>query len=251
VSLEASRVKRYQAKIVRDFDHTFAVTNVDRQNFLSANDELFSVNPNSLSEKVSVFPITVDTTILKPLVRQTGSLNILTLGSLHYPPNADGIRWFANEVFPMVRKQVPAASLTIVGKNPPPDLIRLASDNPEYIFVTGYVPHLDPYYERSSVVVVPVRAGSGMRVRILETFALGMPTVTTTVGLEGIDAIPGEDVLVADTADEFASAVIQLLLDPELQEKLAHRGRCLAESRYDVHVALKAIDHVFETLRQA
>jgi glycosyltransferase involved in cell wall biosynthesis len=250
IELEARRVKRYQAGVVRNFDHTFAVTEVDRGQLLAAAAELDGVADANTSGKLSVFPITVDTGNLQPIERRPSGVNIMTLGTLHYPPNADGIRWFAMEVFPLVRQTVPEAKLTIVGKNPPQDFIQLAQDDPEHIVVTGYVPDLLPYYADSVLVVVPVRAGSGMRVRILETFALGMPTVTTTVGLEGIDAVAGEEVLVADSAPDFAASVVEVLMDEDKQNQLARRGRSLAESRYDWQVGLSRLENVITTVRK-
>lgn len=249
IQREARQIKDYQTQVVCTFDHTFTVTDVDRQFIQDAVSVLNSSCEETLSANVSVFPITVDTKTLLPVQRKPSGPHILTLGTLHYPPNADGIRWFANEVFPLVRQQLPEVKLTIVGKNPPPDFLRLANHNSSHIVVTGYVPDLLPYYESSTLVVVPVRAGSGMRVRILETFAHGMPTVTTTVGLEGIDAVPNEDVLVADTVDDFATAVLKLLRDQQLQQKLAVHGRRLAETRYDWQVALKGLDEVFNGLQ--
>jgi glycosyltransferase involved in cell wall biosynthesis len=251
LKVEAQRVKRYQVEVIRDFDHTFAVTEVDRQLMTHALAEQSSNQDALASPKISVFPITVDTAKLQPVRRQPAGPNILTLGTLHYPPNADGIRWFIKEIFPLIRQEVPQAHLTIVGKNPPQDFSQMASAHPDNITVTGYVPNLTPYFENSTLVVIPVRAGSGMRVRILETFARGMPTVTTTVGLEGIEGTPGEDILVADTAPDFAAAVVKLLVDKALQEKLSEGGRRLAESRYDWRVALDGLDGIFNAFRKA
>ena len=171
----------------------------------------------------------------------------MALGTLHYPPNADGIRWFIQEVYPIVREQVPAATLTIVGKNPPKDFLELAAREPQSIQVTGYAPDLDPYLEAAALMVVPVRAGGGMRVRILETFSRGLPMVTTTVGLEGIDAVPGEDILVEDNPVDFADAVVRLLQDPSLQTRLAENGRRLAETRYDWQNVLKEMDEIVDS----
>ena len=144
----------------------------------------------ALAEKITVIPIAVDTKELKPTTRRIGSKNILTMGTLHYPPNADGIRWFANEVFPTILNRMPDVTLTIVGKNPPGDFLHMAEKNPKSITVTGYVPDLAPYFEAAAMLVVPVRAGGGIKVRILEAFARAMPVITTSVGLEGIEAQP-------------------------------------------------------------
>jgi glycosyltransferase involved in cell wall biosynthesis len=152
------------------------------------------------------------------------------------------------EVYPLIQRQLPEATLTIIGKNPPKDFLERASQKPQSIHVTGYVPDLIPYFEQAAVMVVPVRAGGGMRVRILEAFAQAMPTVTTTVGLEGIDACPGEEILVADTPSDFASAVVQLLQDESLQTHLATKGRRMAEELYDWRVVLQKMDKIYNQI---
>jgi glycosyltransferase involved in cell wall biosynthesis len=204
------------------------------------------VNRNGHVAPITVIPIAVDTNQLQPIKRRPRSKNIITLGTLHYPPNADGIRWFFNEVFPLIRQYVPDATLTIIGKNPPQDFLNLAARNPDVVKVTGYVPELAPYLRESALMVVPVRAGGGMRVRILEAFAYGMPVVTTTIGLEGIDALPGKDLLVANSATDFADSVSRLLEDTALQEEFALNGRRLAETKYDWQVILSAMKPIYE-----
>jgi polysaccharide biosynthesis protein PslH len=197
-------------------------------------------------EKSPLVPIAVDAEALIPVKQVSGSCKILTLGTLHYPPNADGIRWFAGEVFPLIKERIPGVTLTIVGKNPPRDIQQFETIYPDAVRVTGYVPDLDPYFEEAALVVVPVRAGGGMRVRILEAFARGMPMVTTTVGLEGIDAEPGREVLVEDTPVEFADAVIRLLQDENLRQEIAMNGRKLIERKYDYRVVLDALQIVYQ-----
>ena len=135
--------------IVREFDHTLAVTEPDRQSLLEAVAASSEVGAPLVSSKITVVPIAVDTLQLQPINRQDDSTNLLTLGTLHYPPNADGIRWFVREVFPLVRRQIPAVTLTIVGKNPPADIVQFAKQQPNAITVTGYVPDLDPYIRES------------------------------------------------------------------------------------------------------
>ncbi len=240
--LETGRIRRYEGMLVRKFDHTMVVIPQDRDNLLAGVDP--PVRP-SLAQRISVIPIAVDTEELRPVQRQVGSRNIMTLGSLNYPPNVDGIRWFLQEAFPLVRQQMPQVTLTIVGKSPPADFVEAAQQQPDVIEVTGYVDDLTPYMERAALLVVPVRAGSGMRVRLLEAFARAMPAVTTTIGLEGIVADHDKHVLVADTAVSFAAATVRLLQDEALQARLARNGRALAELCYDWQVALQKMDAVF------
>lgn len=244
LGIEARRVKRYEGELLKMVDHVLAVTDIDRASFETAFGDL-KVSVYERIAPISVVPIAVDTQLLQPINRKSGSKNIVTLGTLHYPPNADGIRWFSNEVFPLIHQRVPDVRLTIIGKNPPSDFLDLALHYPEAITVTGYVPDLVPYLEESSLLVVPVRAGGGMRVRILEAFAYAVPVVTTTVGLEGIQAEPGKDLLVADNPAEFADSVICLLNDKALQLQLSTNGRRLAETTYDWKVVLKALDRVY------
>ena len=243
LALEAGRVRRYEAELVQNFDHTLAVTDLDKEALL----ETIPVkDKNGAARKITVVPIAVDTTLQAPVVRQPGSHKIVTLGTLHYPPNADGIRWFARAVFPLIKAQQADAHLTIIGKNPPADFTELAANSASSVEVTGYVPDLTPYFEQACLVVVPVRAGGGMRVRILEAFSRAMPVVTTTVGLEGIHAVVGQDVLVEDTPEGFAAAVVAVLNDPELQNRLAENGRRLAENRYDWQVVLAEMNSIYQ-----
>jgi glycosyltransferase involved in cell wall biosynthesis len=245
LGVEAKRVKHYEGELLQTVDHVLAVTETDRACLEEAAQSLQS-HKNGRAAPITVIPIAVDTRQQQPVTRRTGSKNIVTLGTLHYPPNADGIRWFLNQVFPLIRQHVPEATLTIIGKNPPQDFLDLAARNPEVIKVTGYVPDLAPYLEESALMVVPVRAGGGMRVRILEAFAYAMPVVTTTVGLEGIDATPEREVLVADAPIDFANRVIELLNDASLQQKLSVSGRQLAEAKYDWQVVLSAMNPIYE-----
>lgn len=237
---EARKIKQYEGQIIQRVDHTLAVSEIDCQALLmAAPHSKTSISP----VPITVIPIAVDTGAIGPVQRKPGSTNILTLGTLHYLPNADGIRWFMREVFPLISEQVPSATLTIVGKNPPGDFLQMAAKNPK-ITVSGYVPDLTPFFERAAVVVIPVRAGGGMRVRILEAFARGLPIVTTTVGLEGIEATVGRDVIVADSPQAFAVAVEKLLGDPAEQNRLARNCRLVAENQYDWRVVLNKLNDV-------
>lgn len=244
---EADYVKRYEGGIVSEFEHTLAVTDIDCRDLARAVSETGAANSGADPRaKITVIPISIDTQTLTRVESRPQSRNILTLGTLLYPPNADGIRWFIGEVFPRVLARVDEATLTVIGKNPPADFLQAQKRQPDRIRVTGYVPELQPYLEDAALMVVPVRAGSGMRVRILEAFARGIPVVTTTIGLEGIQAEPGNEVLVADTPEEFSAAVVELLLDDGRRRRLADASRKLAETAYDWRVVLRKLDQVIK-----
>jgi glycosyltransferase involved in cell wall biosynthesis len=228
--------------LVEQFDHTMVVIDPDRDLLLAG---VKNGSAAALNARISSIPIAVDAQVLQPIQRKAGSRNILTLGTLSYPPNADGIRWFLQEVFPLVQQQVPNVTLTVIGKNPPADFVQMAEQSGGAIEVTGYVDDLTPYMAAAALMVVPVRAGSGMRVRLLEAFARAMPAVTTTIGLEGIIAEADKEILLADDPQSFAAATVKLLNDPDLQEMLAVNGRNLAEARYDWRAVLKQMDAVY------
>ncbi|MBI5652425.1 MAG: glycosyltransferase [Chloroflexi bacterium] len=239
LALEARRLEQYEGGIVSQFDQTLAVSEIDRRALISA---------AGRDAPIAVIPIAVDCAQLPPVARAAASQNILTVSTLFYPPNADGVRWFLREVLPRVRAQMPNATVAVVGPRPPRDLVELGARDPDHIHVPGYVPDLQPSFARAALMVVPVRAGSGMRVRILEALARGMPIVTTTTGVEGIDAINGEHLLVADESAQFADAVVRLLKNPSEGERLARNGRRLVEEKYDWQVALPKLQAVYQSL---
>jgi glycosyltransferase involved in cell wall biosynthesis len=144
-----------------------------------------------------------------------------------------------------VQKEIDGATLTIIGKNPPNDLVSTASASNGAVRVTGYVPDLQPYLRKADVLVVPVRAGGGMRVRILEGLAWGIPMVTTTIGLEGIEAIPERDILVEDDVEGFARAVCLLLQSEDLRSKVSSSGRRFVKQQYDWFAVLRELEHVY------
>lgn len=250
LEIESRRVKRYEGMLVREFDRTLAVSEIDRNALAEASslrtDVIDGANGGySPGGRISIVPIGVDTKQIQPVQRHRDSRNILALGTLHYPPNAEGILWFGKDVFPLIQSQIPIVTLTIVGKNPDREIRKMGSGSGGAIRVCGYVEDLIPYLEESAVMVVPISSGSGIRVRILEGLARAIPMVTTTVGLEGIEATPGTDILVADKPADFANDVVRLLRDQNLRKSLATDGRRLAERKYDWRVALSPLDEIY------
>ena len=243
VWLERNKIKNYEGKLVNDFDATLAVTEIDRQSLLEA----VGHSSNSI-QKINVIPIAVDTRQLPPLETPASGNRLVALGTLHYPPNADGIRWFMQHVFPIILQELPDCTLTVIGKNPPDDFFEIADRFQNSITITGYVDNLEPYLEQSNIMVVPVLAGGGMRVRILEAFSRRIAVVTTTIGLEGIEAVPGQDVMIGDTSVQFAKAVIELLTDPPLLTSIATNGRDLVERKYDWQIVFQLLDNIYRQI---
>lgn len=171
-----------------------------------------------------------------------GPPTLLYVGALDWPPNATAARLLATEVLAAVRQQVPDARVTIVGKNPPPEVLALAAM--QNVEVAGNVRDVVPYFRSAHVLAVPLEAGGGTRLKILEAFAAGLPVVSTPVGCEGIDGVHGEHFLVADRP-QFADAIVRSLLDPAAAGERASRAQQLAEQCYDWSaVGQRAVDAV-------
>jgi glycosyltransferase involved in cell wall biosynthesis len=173
----------------------------------------------------------VDCAQLQPLPESASALGLLFAGVMDYPPNTDGVMLFARSILPRIRAFVPDVKLFVVGHAPPARVKALGRE--PGIEVTGYVSDILPYYRLSKVTVVPLRAGGGTRLKILESMALGRAVVSTTAGCAGLEVCHGVHLLVADHPQQFADCVVQLLGDDALRTELAGNARRLVEQRYD------------------
>jgi sugar transferase (PEP-CTERM/EpsH1 system associated) len=138
---------------------------------------------------------------------ETGGLNYVFTGTMDYPPNVDAVAWFAKEILPLVRRSAPAARFHVVGSSPSAEVQALAAL--EGVFVTGRVPDVRPYLAHATAAVAPMRIARGIQNKVLEAMAMARPTVVTRDALEGIEAIPGVEVLLAETAEAFAAACLK------------------------------------------
>jgi glycosyltransferase involved in cell wall biosynthesis len=155
-------------------------------------------------------------------------------GSLSYSANYDALRWFLAAVFPCIQRAVPDVRLRVTGSTEGIDRAGLPGGGAvEY---TGYVDDVRPLVASSWVSVVPLRHGSGTRLKILEAMALGTPVVSTAKGAEGLSVTPGEDIILRDDPDGFARGVVELLQSSEHRRRLADAGRLLVRARYDWQV---------------
>jgi glycosyltransferase involved in cell wall biosynthesis len=144
----------------------------------------------------------------------------------------------------LVLAEAPDALLTIIGKDPPKEL-RNPKSEIRNLDVTGYVTDLAPYLQETAVFIVPLHAGGGMRVKILDAWAWGLPIVSTTIGAEGLRVQSGENILLADDAASFARAVVSVLQHRELADHLASAGRATVERAYDWRQVYRAWDEVY------
>jgi glycosyltransferase involved in cell wall biosynthesis len=155
---------------------------------------------------------------------------VLFVGNYLHPPNVEGALWLAREVWPLVRRARPGAQLTLAGRAPPPAIQALAAPD---IRVPGTVDDLRPLYARASLVAAPIFWGSGVRIKLLDALACGLPIVTTAQAAEGIDLRHEQSALFAEPPDAFAAAILRLLGDPALRARLGAAGRAIVERDYD------------------
>ena len=153
------------------------------------------------------------------------SRTAIFLGDYKYFPNSDAVLYFAHEILPLVRQKRDDFRLVLVGKDPPPELLALHNDPNAPINVTGLVDDTRPYLQSSAVFICPLRSGSGTRFKLLEALACGCPVVSTSVGAEGLNAVDGEHMLLRDTPQAFADAILHILDHPELGVQIGQQGR--------------------------
>jgi glycosyltransferase involved in cell wall biosynthesis len=246
---EAGTFARYESRICRAYDAVLTVTEEDRGHLLAL---LHSNGPAggrdmALEDKFHYVPICVDPARTRPVPRAAGGPpTILHLGTMFWPPNVNGVLWFAEQVLPRIHAQVPDARFVIAGKNPPEQVRNLAAD--PRIRVTGYVPDATPYLAAADAFVVPLYTGGGMRVKILDAWLWGMPIVSTPIGAEGIATREGENILIGADAHEFACATIRLLTEPDLNARLRTAGRAWVEERYSWQAVYRRVDAVYDGL---
>jgi glycosyltransferase involved in cell wall biosynthesis len=158
--------------------------------------------------------------------------NICYLGSLDWKPNQEGLKWFLLEVWPKVLKTFPNLTFHVAGRNTPDSIIEMLKNEKGVVF-HGEVESSQEYLNNYSILAVPILSGSGMRVKIVEGMMLGKAIVTSTIGIEGIDAVNGEIVIIADSPDDFANALIGLVNQPNQKSSIAEKARIFAKDHFD------------------
>jgi len=170
---------------------------------------------------------------------------VVYFGLLSTVPNIDAVVHFVQDVWPRIAEARPDARFKIIGGRPPPSLLALAGPRVE---LTGFVPDLRPHLAAAAAVVVPLRLGGGTRLKIVEAMAMGKAIVSTTLGAEGIDAVPGRDILIEDKPEAFADAVLRLLAEPKLGARIGQSARRLAVDRYSWSGAARTLEGFYRRI---
>jgi len=231
-TMEAAE-RRYLQKA----DHVLAVSDNDREVFARFLDP----------RKLTVTPTGADTEFFQPSREKEIPNSLVFTGSMDWLPNEDAILYFADEIFPLIRREVPDATLCIVGRKPSRRLLDLSSRIPN-IQLTGWVEDVRPYLAQRAVFIVPLRIGGGTRLKIFEAMSMAKAVVSTSIGAEGLPVRNGEHLLLADDPASFAEKTLWLLRDGSERARIGRAARLLVERNYSWATVSRSFAQVLESV---
>ena len=234
---EYRKMARAERTYLQKSDHVLAVSATDRDFFARYLDPA----------RITVIPTGVDLEYFSQVPDEERADAIVFTGSMDWMANEDGVRYFVRDILPRIRSEVPGATFWVVGRNPSARLQALDSHEAG-VRITGTVQDIRPYLNQGSVYVVPLRVGSGTRLKIFEAMAMGKAIVSTTIGAEGLPVTHEENILLADDPGEFAGQVISLLRDRGRRRTLGRASRRLVEDRYSWKAAARHCEAILTTV---
>jgi polysaccharide biosynthesis protein PslH len=237
--LESQRLKRYEARIARTFQHGFLVSEKEVERFQQSVCSCSTLSAVSLGVNHAFF---------QPSEELYTPTHLVFTGAMDYFANVETVLYFVHHILPLIQARVPDVKFYIVGRKPAKALQRLAQTHPNVI-VTGYVERVQPYVQQAAAFVAPMRIAQGVQNKILEAMSMGVPVVTNSRGFEGLQAVPGQDLFIADQPEPFAERVVQLMTDRALRQTIARHARHTIETRYDWDTNLAKLEHVLFTVR--
>ena len=208
---EYVKMGRYEKKQLHRFHHVFSVSREDRE----------AMREMGTGADITVIPTGVDSRFCVYTADQPAVPLVVFCGSMDWEPNIDGVEYFCHEIWPHVLARAPGARFRIVGRDPDPRVRKLASSSVE---ITGTVACVAEHLRQAAVLVVPLRIGSGTRIKIYEGMAMGKATVCTTLGAEGLEVHHGRDIFLSDDSRQFAQHIVDLLLDRESRQKFGQEA---------------------------
>lgn len=235
LKLLAKQLKLHEMNVFKEVDGIVAISSSDDLKYkkMGFKGKLITIPFSIDSEKMTFTPF-------------KANKQLFHLGSMDWMPNVEGVEWFLNEIWPGVIKKNPAIELWIAGREMSSEL-RLRKD--KNLHVLGAVNDAYSFMKEHGIMIVPLLSAGGIRVKIIEGMALGVPIVSTTIGAEGIGCIHNENILIANTPKEFADAIERLMSSPELGKRIAENARKLVEEQFDNAMLTKNLLTFFEMLK--
>ncbi len=225
------KMRRFEAEAGHCFNRVIAVSDRDKQHF-----EQQYGWPD-----VHAIDTAVDTDYFHPTGEPEDDDLVVFVGSMDWLPNEDGVQYFVNDIWPLVRKQQPNARFQIVGRNPTPAVRRLA--NMPGVEVLGTVPDVRPFLSKAAVVVVPLRIGGGTRIKIYEAMAMGKVAVSTPLGAEGLPICDGTEILLRDDPTELADAIVKIQQQPDFRRDVGLAACCVVAERFSAEKVARQFDN--------
>jgi sugar transferase (PEP-CTERM/EpsH1 system associated) len=234
-ALEAKKLRAYERRLAQNFDRCTVTTQGEREEF----DSLGVLTP------CTVIPNGVDTGYFSQKQRSAFAAPVVVfLGRMDYFPNIDGVLYFARKVFPLIRERVPDAQFRIIGSDPASTIREL--EKMPGISVTGYVPDVRSYLTDAAVSVAPLRIARGTQNKILESMSMGIPVVSTPQAAKGIQAVPGQHLVVAGEPEAFAKSVLELLWNDGLRRKLANEAQRNLDRVHKWPLSMQILDELLK-----
>ncbi len=239
--IQVQRLARFERWACRQSDAVTVVSEDDKDALLSLLDDLRGAE---FGKRITVVPNSIDIERYANYTGELESFDVVFMGKMDYRPNIDAALYFTDEVWPFIRSKHPNATFAIVGQKPHARLERLR--NVAGVTITGWVDSVQPYVQGCQVFVMPLRMGSGTRLKLIEAMAAGKPIVSTAIGAAGFPVVDGRQLLIADSAEAFAGAVNAILSDQHHQ----HLARFAAEfaTKYDWRTIVPRFFVVYDQL---
>lgn len=233
--LLAARLKKYELQAIQNIDGLVAISPVDLAFFIQ----------NGLNKPAVVIPVSKPEIKKSGLTLQINTSMVFHLGSLDWRPNQDGIEWFLKKVWPQVLRMAPDMKFFIAGKGMPARFKKYASES---VVISGYVDCTQTFMADKQIMVVPLRSGSGMRVKIIEGMAAAKTIVSTSIGAEGIDGTDGHHFFIADDPEKMAKIIVACFKNPEMSKTIAENARILTQEKYNPKKLMPILGSFYQSM---